>query len=281
MADARHHLADARVVAVQVRRTKQLAGETALRHARERALRRIARDFLGDVVVGDVGGEDMREELLFRERDDTARLALMEMEVRRLLARLRLLRADAQDTRLRMVEEEVSELLERVGEVRGLGLVDDRANVLRRGQDAHVSVERRDELAARAAKARTIPVAARAVEAGTVAVLTTRRTVTVPARAVETRTVALFATRSLEARTIPVIAAWAVEARAVAVAARRAFLAALKMGVARLVVGLALRPVGGEVKGAKTAEIERAFRFLFFIFVCHLRAFRESRQVLM
>ena len=191
-----------------------------------------------------------------------------------------------------MLEEEIGELLERVGEVGGLDLVDDRPDVLRRGQDAHVGVERRDELAARAVEARTVPVAARtipvparAVEARTIPLLAARaaeaRAVAVTARAVEARTVALFATRSLEARTIPVIAARAVEARAVAVAARRAILAALKMGIARLVVGLALRPVGGEVKGAKTAEIERAFRFLFFIFVCHLRAFRESRQVLM
>ena len=110
-----HHLAHAGVVTVQVRRPQQLAAQPAFRHARERALRRLARDLLAHVVVAEVRRHHVRHQLLLGERDGAARLALMEDD--RLGSPL--LRGDAQHARLQMLQEEVGKLLERVGHERG------------------------------------------------------------------------------------------------------------------------------------------------------------------
>ena len=135
-------LGHAVAVAVVVRGTDPLAGEGALGHAREGARGRFAR-LLGDIEeVFQVAGQEVLGNLGLAQRHQTAVLAAPEGDIGVGLS------LQAHQAGLRVFQEHRDELLDRVGHVRALQRLDNRAQALLVGQDADLGVQRLDRLAA-------------------------------------------------------------------------------------------------------------------------------------
>ena len=133
------HLAHRRVELVDVRRPEKDAGKSALRHAAEVALGRLDLDHLRVVVVGEMRGQRMLDDILLLRGREAARLALAER--RGGLVGLRL-RRDLEKDGSGVVQEEVREVLELVRVAVALKLAHDRAKRLRLRQHLHLGVER-------------------------------------------------------------------------------------------------------------------------------------------
>ena len=143
------HLPDGRAELVDVGRPEKNAGQPALRDAAEIALGRLDFDLLRVVVVRDVSGKRVLHHVGLVDRGEAARLALEERTLR--LCALCGAGRDLEENRLRVVEEEVCEILELVGMRILLELADDRAERLRLGKNLDVDVEGTRALRGRAA----------------------------------------------------------------------------------------------------------------------------------
>ena len=255
-----HHLGDDGVELVDVRRPEQDAGKPALRHAAEVALRRLGVDLLRVVVVAEVRRDGVVGNVLLARGRKAARLALEE----RLLLRAALCAGrDLEQHRLRVVEEEVGEVLELVGVDVVLQLADDRAERLRLGQYLHLDVERTRALGRRAA---SLP----AVSEG-LAVAKRLAVAVAEGLAVASAELLAFAELPVLAAARLAVAKGLAVAEGLAVASAELLLALRTAvrppGVRARTLGtkltdrdlrLLLRPVGREVEGTECAQVDTA-----------------------
>ncbi len=125
-------------IAVVVGRSQKHPGESATGHAGEIAGRGIAFDIHDIEEVVDVGCHQMRGDLLFGQRRETADLALEQPVGRGLI----LAQFKPHQTGRGIIEKQVCDVAERVGAMRRLDAPDDRAQGFLFGKQAHLKRHR-------------------------------------------------------------------------------------------------------------------------------------------